>query len=85
MNELYQHDNLHQGIDHLFKNNQITKNDLIIINDVDGIPDPNTLIYLSKQKPTGALFTLVQKYHSNNLETVRLLLKLVSCESTILS
>ena len=66
LNELSQRDNLYQGVDYLFKNNKITKNDLIIINDVDEIPDPNTLIYLSKQKPIQALFTLVQKYHSYN-------------------
>ena len=73
LNESYQRDNLSQGIDYLVKNNKISNNDLIIINDVDEIPDPNTLIYLSKQKPIEALFTLVQKYHSYNLETVRLL------------
>ena len=73
LNELSQRDNLYQGVDYLFKNNKITRNDLIIINDVDEIPDPNTLIYLSKQKPIQALFTLVQKYHSYNLETIRVL------------
>ena len=73
LNELSQRDNLYQGVDYLFKNNKITKHDLIIINDVDETPDLNTLICLSKQKPIQALFTLVQKYHSYNLETIRVL------------
>ena len=45
LNESYQRDNLSQGIDYLVKNNKISNNELTIINDVDEIPDPNTLIY----------------------------------------
>ena len=71
LNELTQRNFLYNGVNYLYEKNKITDNDLIIINDVDEIPDPNTLILLTKQKSMSAFFILIQKYHCYNLEIIR--------------
>ena len=71
LNELTQRNFLYNGVNYLYEKNKISDNDLIIINDVDEIPDPNTLILLTKQKSMSAFFILIQKYHCYNLEIIR--------------
>ena len=69
-NENYQRDSLSLGLDAI----SLRSDDLIVLGDVDEIPDPETLVTLSSLHPdetVHTLFVLKQKYHCYNITVVR--------------
>ena len=72
-NENYQRNRLSDGVLTLLENNRISLEDLIIIGDVDEIPDTEALLSLStiNESTLGNVYVLCQKYYSYDLETIR--------------
>ena len=73
LNENYQRDCLKNGVEQLLDLGKISDNDILIINDVDEIPDPSSLETISTNHSisVNSLFVFRQKYHCYNLKTVR--------------
>ena len=73
-NENYQRDSLMDGIDYLIRNKkQLDDRDIIVLSDVDEIPDPETLRVLSytKNGVDNCFIILKQKYYCYNITTIR--------------
>ena len=71
-NEMYQRNALEKGIKHLVLNGSITESDLILLNDVDEIPDINSLNDLcTRDYIHDKIYVLRQKYHCYSLENIR--------------
>ena len=64
-NENYQRDYLMRGVQDLLVQNSIDENDVLLINDVDEIPDTSFLNYVCTKTvlPLNNIFVLQQKYH----------------------
>ena len=73
LNENYQRDCLKNGVEQLLKLGKICDDDVLIINDVDEIPDPLSLETISTNTniSINSLFVFRQKYHCYNLKTIR--------------
>lgn len=72
-NENYQRDHLMRGVDDLLEKKSIDEETILIINDVDEIPDTSFLrVLLSKSMiPVNNVFVLQQKYHCYDLKIIR--------------
>ena len=72
-NENYQRDHLMKGVDELLEKNLIDEDTILILNDVDEIPDTDFLSVLTLKAtlPTNTVFVLQQKYHCYNLNIIR--------------
>ena len=71
--ENYQRDCLMDGIHYLIKNKRFNDCDIIVLSDVDEIPDPETLRVLcySKNGIDNLFMILKQKYYCYNITTIR--------------
>ena len=73
VNENYQRDCLKNGVERLLQLGKIDEDDVLILNDVDEIPDPFSLESISTNVSisVSSFFIFRQKYHCYNLKTVR--------------
>ena len=72
-NENYQRDYLMRGVRELLESKSINENDVLLINDVDEIPDTSFLNYISTKTvlPLNNIFVLQQKYHCYDVNVIR--------------